>query len=604
MKTTIDPKHPEFGELPVWNLADLYSGPKGNDLTNDLARLKNEAIDFKQRYENKIESLSSAEFFDAIKDYEKISEDTYKISSYAQSTFHLNMNDPETSSFYNDSNENVQAISAELIFFTLEINRMEDAVLAPKMTDARLEHYEPWLKQVRLYRPHRLSDELEHYIHKISLVGSSAWIRLYDETIGGLRFNVDGEELANAEAFSLLSNPNRTRREAVWHEIVRVAEKNMGLTSLIMNTLIKDKAIDDELRHFATPQSARHLSNMIEPEVVDALHKAVKDSFAKLYQRYFKMKAKWLGVEKLEMWDRLAPISTDETHVYTWSESRQIVMDAYRDFSPALAELIIPFFEKGWIDAPSRAGKYSGAYMEPCTTTTHPFILLNYSGKHRDVTTLAHELGHGVHQCLSNEQGFFLAGAPLTLAETASVFGEMLTFQSMLKKESDPVKRKTHLARKVEDMMATVFRQIAFYEFELRNHEQRKNGELTPQQFCDNWRAIMMDLYGDAFNVHENDRFIWMYITHFFHTPFYVYAYAFGDCLVNALYATYLAQPEGFEEKYLTLLRSGGRYAHKELLAPFGLDATNPSFWQRGLSVIENLMDQIDLIEKQETSGK
>ncbi|MCB1429911.1 MAG: M3 family oligoendopeptidase, partial [Nitratireductor sp.] len=355
--------------------------------------------------------------------------------------------------------------------------------------------------------------------------------------------------------------------------------------------------ISDRWRGFKDVAHSRHLANRIEPEVVDALVSAVEHSFPAISHRYYGMKAKWLGVEKLEYWDRNAPLPTVEEAVYDWGSARRIVLDAYHGFSPEMAEIAGRFFDRGWIDAPVRPGKSPGAFAHPTVPEVHPYVLVNYQGKPRDVMTLAHELGHGVHQVLAGEQGALMSQTPLTLAETASVFGEMLTFRSLLDKAADPAERKAMLAQKVEDMINTVVRQIAFYQFERRVHEARRQGELTSEQLGEMWIEVQKESLGDIFTFDDSYRDYWSYIPHFIHAPFYVYAYAFGDCLVNSLYAVYQDADAGFQERYFELLKAGGTKHHSELLKPFGLDATDPGFWDKGLSVIEGLIDELEVTE-------
>jgi oligoendopeptidase F len=376
-----------------------------------------------------------------------------------------------------------------------------------------------------------------------------------------------------------------------------VFRQNLRLFTLIMNTLVKEKEIDDRWRKYPTPQAIRHLANQVEPEVVDALARAVRAAYPRLSHRYYAMKAKWLGLEKLEFWDRNAPLPTADDRKIPWAEAQDMVLSAYADFAPRMADLARPFFEDGWIDAPVKPGKAPGAFAHPTVSDAHPYVLLNYLGKTRDVMTLAHELGHGVHQRLAAEQGELLSRTPLTLAETASVFGEMLTFQRLLKAQTDPAREKALLAGKVEDMLNTVVRQMAFYEFESRVHSARREGELTADQLGEIWMAVQSESLGPAITLGDGYETYWTYIPHFIHTPFYVYAYAFGDGLVNALYAVYREAPEGFQDRYFALLRAGGTKGHRELLAPFGLNAADPDFWAKGLGMIGDMIDELERLD-------
>jgi oligoendopeptidase F len=530
-----------------------------------------------------------------IERYERIEEQLGRVGSYAQLLHAARTDDPEIGRFFQSVQERVNEIGTRLLFVTLEINRIEDAALAAKLeSSARLRHYRPWLRDVRSFRPHQLDDEIERVLHEKSITGRSAWVRLFDETMAGLRFPLDGKELTSAEIFDLLSDKDRTRREAAARSISGVLEGRSRLFALITNTLAKDKQIESDWRHYARPISSRNLANQVEDEVVDALIAAVREAYPRLSHRYYAVKARWLGLERLEYWDRNAPLPEDSDRRVPWPEAKVVVLDAYRRFSPQLAEILDRFFAGSWIDAALRPGKDSGAFCHPTVPSVHPYVLMNYQGRARDVMTLAHELGHGVHQVLAGAQGPLMAGTPLTLAETASVFGEQLTFRALLAAEDDPVQRRVMLAGKIEDALNTVVRQIAFVDFERRVHDARRNAELTAEELGRIWFEVQTESLGPAFRFDDSYRIYWSYIPHFIHVPFYVYAYAFGECLVNSLYAVYEAAPEGFQERYLELLKAGGTLRHQELLAPFGLDASDPGFWSRGLGMIEGLIDRLE----------
>jgi oligoendopeptidase F len=582
-------------KLPVWDLTDLYAGPADPKITADLASVETESVAFETAHKGKVADLSGAALGAAIAVYEAIEERLGKIMSFAQLLFSADSSDPAVGKFYQTMNERVTTISTHLLFFTLEINRIEDPALAEKLQDPALAHYASWLRDLRVFLPHQLSDDLEKLLHEKEVTGHSAWSRLFDETTAGMRIPLRGEELTLSAVLNKLSDPKRDIREAAGKAIGEAIGKHEKLFSLITNTLAKDKEIIDSWRHYPTPASARNRSNMVEDEVVSALSTAVVASYPKLSHRYYSMKAKWLGLEKLEYWDRNAPLPDDDDRVISWTEAKSRVLDAYGSFTPALAETVKPFFEKNWIDAALRPGKSGGAFAHPTVPSAHPYVLMNFHGRTRDVMTLAHELGHGAHQVLAAKQGYLMSGTPLTLAETASVFGEMLTFRSLLDSETDPKRRKIMLAQKVEDMLNTVVRQIAFYQFETKIHAERRAGEILPERIGEIWLEVQTESLGPAFNFSEEYRLFWAYVPHFIHSPFYVYAYAFGDCLVNALYAVYQESPDkaDFAEKYLTMLRAGGTLRHKELLAPFGLDASGEKFWQKGLDVIAGFIDEL-----------
>jgi oligoendopeptidase F len=583
-----------LGPLPEWDLSDLYPGRDSAELKRDLARTEADAGAFRERYEGKLQSLSGAALGAAVATYERLQETLGRIMSYAYLVYAGNMEDAEIGRFFQNMQEKVNAISTVLLFFTLELNRIEDRDLEQKLGAAELAHYAPWLRDTRAFRPHQLSDELEKMLHEKYVAGRAAWTRLFDETMAALRFSIDGQELTSAEALHLLSEPDPEKRKRAAKALGEVFGRNVRLFALITNTLAKDKEIEDRWRKFARPISSRNLGNFVEDEVVDALIAAVRSAFPSLSHRYYRLKAKWFGVEKLPYWDRNAPLPEQDDKVVPWPEAQRLVLGAYAAFSPELAAIGRRFFEQRWIDAPVRPGKSPGAFAHPTVPSAHPYLLLNYLGKTRDVMTLAHELGHGVHQVLAGPQGQLMADTPLTLAETASVFGEMLTFRAMLAAETDPKRRKVMLAAKVEDMLNTVVRQIAFVEFERRVHDERRDGELTPDRIGEIWMAVQNESLGPAIGFENEYRHYWTYIPHFIHTPFYVYAYAFGDCLVNSLYAVYQGAAPGFAEKYLAMLRAGGSKRHKELLAPFALDASDPSFWQKGLSVISGFIDELE----------
>jgi oligoendopeptidase F len=588
---------PDLGHLPEWDLKDLYTGRDAPELARDLDNAEKIAKDFRERYTGKLAGLSGADLAAAVASYEQLDEMLGRVGSFASLTSAGNQIDPEISKFAQTMRERLNGISTQLIFFRLEINKIDDADMARKLKDPKLARYAPWLRDVRVWRPHDLPDEQERLLHEKRVAGADAWSRLFDETMAGLRFPVNGKDLGSAEALHLLSDRDRKVREAAGKSVGKVLGDNVRLFALITNTLAKDKEIEDRWRKFPRPISSMNLANLVEDEVVDALIAAVRAAYPKLSHRYYAMKAKWFGLKQLEYWDRNAPLPESDEQTIPWAKARDTVLEAYGKFSPDLASVGKKFFDSAWIDAPVRPGKSPGAFAHPTVPSAHPYLLVNYLGKTRDVMTLAHELGHGVHQVLAGKQGQLLSGTPLTLAETASVFGEMLTFRSMLDNEKDPKRRKAMLAGKVEDMLNTVVRQIAFCEFERRIHDERRQGEMTPERICEIWMSIQGESLGPALHFDEEYKYYWTYIPHFIHSPFYVYAYAFGDCLVNSLYAAYRKTPAGFAEKYLDMLKAGGSKRHQELLAPFGFNAADPAFWSIGLSVVEGFIDELEKLD-------
>ena len=584
----------ESATLPVWDLTDLYTAPDGPDVARDLETADGEARAIAERWKGRLAGLNGDGLAEAVEVYERLHERLSRLVSYASLLRAGDMTSPETGRFHQSIQERFAEIATHTVFFQLELNAIDEAVLAVQLEGSeRLRRYRPWLEQSRSFRPHQLAEDMERLILDRDVAGSSAWTRLFDETLAALRFPFRDRRFSMEEALDRLSDADSSVRKAAASTLSTVLGENTRLFAHILNTLLKDKEIDDRWRGFSRPVSARNLQNRVEDEVVDALVASVKRAYPTLSHRYYRLKAEWLGGGKLAWWDRNAPLPEADSREFSWPEAKRIVLDAYGGFSPEMAQVARRFFDNAWIDAPPRPGKAPGAFSHSTVPGAHPYVLLNYQGKARDVATLAHELGHGVHQSLAAGQGHFLAGTPLTLAETASVFGEMLTFQSMLK-TAPPEGRRALLAGKVEDMLNTVVRQIAFYEFERRLHEARAGGELTADDIGDIWMETQRESLGDAFAYDDSYRVLWTYIGHFIHAPFYVYAYAFGDCLVNALYAAYEDGSEGFEAKYLDMLAAGGSKRHGELLAPFGLDARDPAFWDRGLARIAAFVDELE----------
>ncbi|MGR3635157.1 MAG: M3 family oligoendopeptidase [Shimia sp.] len=586
-----------FGDLPEWDLSDLYTGDDAPELTADLEWLEGECAAFAADYEGKLGELNAAEFLQSVLRNEKISQISGRIMSYAGLRYYQLTTDAERAQFMANMQEKLTEFTTPLVFFTLELNRLDDDVMAAHFAEnEELARYEPVFRRIRAMKPHQLSDELEKFLHDMGVVGD-AWERLFDETIAGLTFDVNGEEFNIEGTLNFMTDPHRSKREAAAHELAKVFGENIKIFSRVHNTAAKEKEVIDRWRNMPSAQAGRHLSNDVEPEVVEALRDAVVAAYPKLSHRYYELKRKWLGLDVMQVWDRNAPLPMEDPTTVDWESARATVMDAYTAFDPRMGEIAEPFFTKGWIDAGVKPGKAPGAFAHPTVTNVHPYVMLNYLGKPRDVMTLAHELGHGVHQVLAAEQGEMLSSTPLTLAETASVFGEMLTFRAMLDKAETQEQRKILLAGKVEDMINTVVRQIAFYDFECKLHAARRESELTPEDINALWMSVQAESLGEAFEYMEGYETFWAYIPHFVHSPFYVYAYAFGDGLVNALYAVYAEGGEGFEDKYFDMLKAGGSKHHKDLLAPFGLDASDPKFWDKGLSMISDMIDELETME-------
>ena len=588
----------QLGELPEWDLSDLYESASDKEIEKDLKSVEQLSHSFAVKYENKLSKLSTSEMLVCLKAQEKITGLMGRLMSFAGLRYYQMTTDVSRTKLLSDIQDKITRFSAKIIFFSLEFNTLDNSHLNRMLGESsELRRYQTAFDRMRAMKPYQLSDELEKFLHEQSVVGATAWNRLFDETIISLKFNINKKDLSLEEVLNLFADTNRKNREKAARSLSNVLKKNITLFSRITNTLAKEKSIEDKWRKFPNPQFSRHLANDVEEIVVDSLRDAVVESYSKTSHRYYKLKAKWLGLKKLEIWDRNAPLPKIEEKTISWGEARSIVTSAYTEFDPRMDALIQPFFNKGWIDAAVKPGKAPGAFSHPTVTDVHPYILLNYLGKPRDVMTLAHELGHGVHQSLSSSQGEILANTPLTLAETASVFGEMLTFQKMLSVSKGEISRKQLLAGKVEDMINTVVRQISFYDFECRLHHNRQIGELTPNQINKIWLDVSKESLGPIFNYMKGYENFWAYVPHFIHSPFYVYAYAFGDGLVNALYSAYQTGTPDFEDKYFELLSSGGSKHHSELLKPFQLDASDPTFWSKGLNLISSMIDELEALE-------
>lgn len=592
-----------LGDLPLWKLDDLYPGQTSAEFLGAVEKAGSDALAFETKWKGKLaialETVGENSLAQALREMDALEDLLGRIASYAGLTYYSDMTNPANGKFFGDIQAKLTDMSSRLLFFPLELNRLaDDAVDAAMDRDPALAHFRPWIVDLRKDKPFQLDDRIEQLFLEKSQTGAAAFNRLFDETLASLRFKVGDEEMPLEPTLTLLQDANPEKRRQAAEALSKTFKDNIRVFTLVTNTLAKDKDISDRWRGFEDIADSRHLANRVEREVVDALAEAVREAYPRLSHRYYKMKAKWLGMDQMNFWDRNAPLAETPDRLIPWDEAKDMVLSAYGGFSPEMAEIAGRFFDGGWIDAPARPGKAPGAFAHPTVPSAHPYVLVNYLGKPRDVMTLAHELGHGVHQVLAGGQGALMCQTPLTLAETASVFGEMLTFRALLDKTTDKRERKAMLAQKVEDMINTVVRQIAFYQFERKIHTARKEGELTAEQIGELWLSVQQESLGPAIKISEGYETWWAYIPHFIHSPFYVYAYAFGDCLVNSLYAVYQNADRGFQDKYFELLKAGGTKHHSELLAPFGLDATDPSFWAKGLSMIEGLIDELEALDK------
>jgi oligoendopeptidase F len=587
------------GALPEWDLSGLYAGIDAPEIASDLARADAMCLAFEERYKGQLAALASrpdggAALAEAVRAFEAIDDLAGRLASFASLVYSGNMVDPVCAKFYGDVQERITTASSHLLFFSLELNQIDGGVMEAALADPALGHYRPWVEDIRKEKPHQLEDRIEQLFHEKSIIGEGAWSRLFDETVASLRFKVRGKTLSIEPALNMLQDRDPAVRKSAAVALGKTFTQHLRTFALITNTLAKDKEISDRWRRFTDAADARHLANRVEREVVEALVAAVRAAYPEMSHRYYALKARWFGKKRLPHWDRNAPLPDAASRTIPWQEAKDTVLSAYGEFSPAMAKIAERFFSSGWIDAPVRPGKTPGAFSHPTVPSSHPFILVNYQGKTRDVMTLAHELGHGVHQVLAAPNGALMAATPLTLAETASVFGEMLTFRRLLAATTNKKQRKVMLASKVEDMINTVVRQIAFYTFERAVHAERRNGELTAERICRIWLDVQGESLGPAMELKGGYESFWVYIGHFIHSPFYVYAYAFGDCLVNALYAVYQNAHEGFAERYLAMLAAGGTKHHSELLKPFGLDAHDPAFWGKGLGMIEGMITELE----------
>ena len=584
---------------PTWDLTDLYEGIGDDAIAADLARCRREAERMESAWQGKIGNARPQDLATLIADYEQVLEALGKAQSHAQLLFAASTTDAQIARHHQSIREASADIGARLLFVELEIAALPSDHVDRLLETAEFAVWQPWLRRVRAFAPHQLSPDMERMLAERAPSGRGAWVRLFDETAAGLRFPFGDAEVTEAEVLNKLSSPDADERREAGASLSQTLKANERLLSLVLNTIAKDKEVEDRWRGFARPVASRNLDNDVDDRTVDALVAAVDDRNADLSHRYYRLKAGWMGGDTLNWWDRNAPLPSDDDRKFSWDEARQLVLASFDEFDPQMAAQAEPFFTRNWIDAEPRAGKSSGAFSHPVTPSAHPYILMNFSGKSRDVMTLAHEMGHGIHQRLAADRGYLMSDTPLTLAETASVFAEMLTFRRLVDSTDDPAIRQRLLAGKVEDMLNTVVRQVAFHNFETRFHDARRNAELTSDEISDIWMETQRAALGPAIKTGDDYRPIWGYIPHFVHTPFYVYAYAFGDCLVNALWQTYQsAQADGqaadFVASYRSLLQAGGTERYDIALQRFGLDPRDPAFWSMGLDMISGMIDELE----------
>ena len=576
--------------LPNWNLKDFYSSFKDEAISKDLDNFKKYTKTFKESYKDKLLSHSS-KLENIIEEYENGNEIGDKLGNYAFLIYATNMDVSEIVQFYQDINEKLTEISSDLIFFTNEINATSDDDFKKLINGSG--KYKNWLINIRRFKDHQLDEKSEQILLDKNLTASSSWVRFFEERINDLKFNIDGKELNSAGALNLLSDHDEKVRKKASESIETVFKSEVKTFTFITNTLAKDKITNDKWRKYSSPVDSRNLSNNVENDVVEALSKSVTSNYKNISHRYYELKSKIFKKNQLDYWDRNAPYPNSPKTLIKWEEAKDIVLRSYGNFDESFKDIVLMFFQNNWIDAELKSGKSPGAFAASTIPSIHPYILTNFHGKTRDVMTLAHELGHGCHQYLSSKQGLLLSSTPLTLAETASVFGEMMTFRTLLN-DSNKDTKKFLLASKIEDMINTVVRQISFFEFEKLIHSARKNGELSSDQICDFWMSTQIESLGPHIRLTEGYKYFWTYIPHFIHTPFYVYAYAFGDCLVNVLIQLYDEGLPDFKNHYIDLLKSGGSKHYSEVLKPFNVDLKNQKSWEKGLSMISGLIDEFE----------
>ncbi|MEX0721963.1 MAG: M3 family oligoendopeptidase [Balneolaceae bacterium] len=576
-----------------WDLSDLYSSNEDPALAADKKKVVEQAEKFAGKYRGKVAELDASSFKKMLDEYEEIIDLSGKIGSFAYLQWSTDTSNTSYGKLVAETNELSSEISQKLVFMDVEWLKVSDSDAKTLIESNELARYKHYLEVSRLYKDHVLEENQEQILSAKSVTGRSAWIRFFDETLGAAKFELDGKELTEQEALSKLHESDRDLRKRAHASLSKTFKKLNRSLTFVFNTLLADKFTNDKLRNYSSWISSRNLANETDNETVDALVNAVTSKYD-LVQRYYKLKRDLLGLDEMKDYDRYAPIVENEAAI-DWNSAQEMVLDSYNNFHPKIGEITQKFFDKKWIDAAIKPGKRGGAYSAGTVPSAHPYVFMNFDGRIRDVQTLAHELGHGVHQYLSRQQGVLQSSTPLTTAETASVFGEMLVFQKLKKELDDPKEKLALLMGKIDDTIATVFRQISMNRFENAMHTaRREEGELTSERFSELWMEQQKALYGDAISMTEEYGIWWSYIPHFLHTPGYVYAYAFGELLVLALYEEYTQRPEGFSERYLNLLIAGGSEWPQDLVSKMGLDITKPDFWNKGLASFERMVEEAE----------
>lgn len=585
--------------MPAWDLSDLYKGIEDPQIAKDLETYRKSAVKFAKTYKGRLAELSADEFYTAIKEIEKRSKLSGRLGGFAYLNMVTQMKNTAAVAFYQSIEEKMTDYVKPIVFFSIEFNQLPQAKINEWLKDKRIKEYKYWIKRLRKFKDYELTEPEEQIFVEKSITSGEAWVRLYEETSSRLVYTVNGKKYNDAELSKLLLDKDEKLRRAAGKEMNRVLYENSHLFTFIYNMVMKDKAIEDDKRGFKTPVSARNMSEDVSDKSVEVLTATVKKHYKDIAHRFYKLKAKWLGMKKINYWDRNAPLPFSADINYTWDEAVKIVLNAYKEFSPKLYNIAKDFFDNNWIDVPPRDGKRSGAFCSSPITTSHPYLMLNFAGKQNDVLTLAHELGHGCHHQLRIKNGELNEHTRMTSEEVASVFGEMIVFQSMLNNTKDDKAKLCLIASKVGDMINTAIRQIAFHCFETRAHNERKNGEVSEERLSQIWVEEMRDSLGNYVEVDEDSAHIWSMVGHFFFLPFYVYAYSYADCFVNSLYRVKESgKVKDFADKYLEMLSQTALEDYDKILQPFGLNPNNAEFWEYGLELISSYIDQLEKLDK------
>lgn len=577
-------------KLPTWNLKDFYPNFKSKKILLDLKKIELKSKSFCKKYKNNLKTLPKEKLINSIKEFEAIEEKIQFIQSYAFLVYCTDQTNSNKTKFFQNIEEKINFIQLNLVFFSIEIS----SLLTPNLNYIRKTKYKSWIDNLVKNKKFLKPESVEKVLIQKSITSNNAWIKFFDQFMARLKFNLDSKVLNESEILDLMSSTDKNSRKKAALSFGKTLKENSFYFCSIMNNISKDLDIEKNIRGYEFSESSRHMSNQIDKEDVDSLVKTVKLNYKNISHRYYRYKSEHFKTNKLNFWDRNAPYPNSVESKISWNEAKHIVLDSYYDFDEIAGKIAQKFFDNSWIHAETTKGKMSGAFSHPAVPSCHPYILLNFHGKLRDVMTLAHELGHGIHQYLANKNGLLISETPLTLAETASVFGEMLTFKFMLKSAKNKSEKVSLLRSKIEDMLNTVVRQISFFDFERKIHKLRSEGELTVDEISKVWINSQKESLGNHVNLSDDYKYFWAYIPHFIHSPFYVYAYAFGDCLVNTLYSRYEQNLNNFNRKYFALLESGGSKHYKESLKEFDLNPSKNDFWQLGIKIIKNLIDDLE----------